>query len=79
MKVKILPDNIEVEAQEGENLLEVITRAGVMIDASCGGRGVCGQCRVKINKGEVEAKKGVQQGWNRNLSCKSTGHLKGNF
>jgi len=61
MKVKILPDNIEVEAQEGENLLEVITRAGVMIDASCGGRGVCGQCRVKINKGEVEAKKGVQQ------------------
>ncbi len=61
MKVKIQPDNIEVEAQEGENLLEVISRAGVLIDASCGGKGVCGQCRVKIVKGEVDAQKGVTQ------------------
>jgi len=61
MKVKILPDNLELEVKPGEQLLEVLGRAGVLIDASCGGIGVCGQCRVRVLKGEVDAEPGVQQ------------------
>lgn len=61
MKVRILPDNITVDAQAGEQLLEVISRAGLLIDASCGGAGVCGQCRIKIEKGEVSSELGIQQ------------------
>jgi len=61
MRVKIVPENISVEARSGEQLLEVISRSGVLLDASCGGSGVCGQCRVKIQKGEVDSEPGVQQ------------------
>jgi len=32
--------------------------AGVYIQASCGGEGVCGKCRVLIEKGEVESARG---------------------
>jgi uncharacterized 2Fe-2S/4Fe-4S cluster protein (DUF4445 family) len=32
--------------------------AGVYIQASCGGEGVCGKCRVLIEKGEVESDRG---------------------
>ena len=61
MKVKILPDNIQLKALPGEKLLEVIARCHVLIDAGCAGSGVCGQCRVKIEKGELVASIGVKQ------------------
>ena len=32
-------------------------QAGVHINASCGGEGVCGKCRVIIDQGEVESEK----------------------
>jgi len=38
----------------GANLLQAAIDAGVHINASCGGAGVCGTCKVLIEKGEVE-------------------------
>ena len=61
MKVKVLPDNIDIQAAPGDNLLEAIARSKVFIDAGCAGNGVCGQCRVRIEKGEVDSKMGVRQ------------------
>jgi uncharacterized 2Fe-2S/4Fe-4S cluster protein (DUF4445 family) len=40
-------------AARGETLIEVARRAGIEISATCGGRGRCRSCRVKILKGEV--------------------------
>ena len=31
--------------------------AGIHINASCGGRGTCGKCKVKILKGSVDSPK----------------------
>lgn len=54
-KIVFNPDKIEVIVPEGENLLRAAMRAGIHINASCGGEGVCGKCRVIIDKGEVES------------------------
>jgi ferredoxin len=53
--VRFEPDNIDVLADEGANLLQVATDAGVYIAASCGGTGTCGTCKVLIRKGKVES------------------------
>ncbi|MDA8165991.1 MAG: ASKHA domain-containing protein [Desulfobacteraceae bacterium] len=51
--VQFLPDNVTIEVEEGENLLTAAAGAGVFIQASCGGDGVCGKCRVKLEAGEL--------------------------
>jgi uncharacterized 2Fe-2S/4Fe-4S cluster protein (DUF4445 family) len=40
--------------KDGENLIRAAMEAGVHINASCGGEGVCGKCRVIIEKGKVD-------------------------
>ncbi len=51
------PDNIEIRVDKGTNLLEAALAAGVHINATCGGQGVCGKCRVMIEAGEVDSEK----------------------
>lgn len=53
-KVKFLPHERVVEVAEGDNLIKAAMDAGVHINASCGGEGVCGKCRVVIESGSVE-------------------------
>ena len=55
VKVHFNPDNVDIVAEKGENLLQVAIAAGVHLTASCGGTGVCGTCKVLIEKGEVES------------------------
>ena len=43
-----------VDAVDGETLMQLAMQAGVHINASCGGAGVCGKCRVVIEGGNVE-------------------------
>ena len=47
-KVKILPENIEIDAEAGEDLLTVQIMAGLIPDAPCGGQGTCGKCMVTV-------------------------------
>jgi len=49
------PDNVDIVVEQGANLMEAAIAAGVHINASCGGAGVCGTCKVLIKKGEVES------------------------
>lgn len=51
-KVTFKPDNKEIEAYRGEILLSCAIKAGVYINSSCGGDGVCGRCKVIIEKGD---------------------------
>ena len=53
--VKFMPDNITIQAPIGANLLQTAMSAGVHINASCGGSGVCGKCRVILKQGELDS------------------------
>lgn len=52
-KVVFQPSRREVEVVDGENLLQAAARADVLINASCGGEGTCGKCKVRV-QGNVE-------------------------
>ncbi len=52
-KVTFLPHNREIIVPVGEVLIRTALNAGVHINASCGGEGVCGKCRVLIEQGQV--------------------------
>jgi uncharacterized 2Fe-2S/4Fe-4S cluster protein (DUF4445 family) len=48
------PHDRTVTVAAGDNLIRTAMEAGVHVNASCGGAGVCGKCRVLIESGEVE-------------------------
>ncbi|MCK4768516.1 MAG: 2Fe-2S iron-sulfur cluster binding domain-containing protein, partial [Desulfobacula sp.] len=52
--VKFLPHNVSVEVDDNESLIRAAMEAGIHINASCGGGGVCGKCRVLIEEGNVD-------------------------
>ena len=56
-KVTFLPEQKEVEADEGVTLFEAAEKAGVYLNSLCGGEGVCGKCRVQVTKGNIKADK----------------------
>ena len=45
-RIRFLPIDRVYPAAKGDNLLEIAMQAGVHINASCGGRGVCGKCKI---------------------------------
>lgn len=70
------PDNVAISVDKGVNLLEAALEAGVHINATCGGQGVCGKCRVLIKTGETASEKTekisrekYEQGWRQ--ACKT--------
>jgi uncharacterized 2Fe-2S/4Fe-4S cluster protein (DUF4445 family) len=52
-RVTFLPAGLTVDLAKGETLLKAAQNAGLHINASCGGSGVCGKCRVLIKEGAV--------------------------
>ncbi len=52
MKVRILPADVEVEAEEGELLSAVVNRV-MVLPLPCGGAGYCGGCAVRVIEGKV--------------------------
>jgi len=56
-RVHFEPDNIDVAVEQGANLLEAVIEAGVRLTAACGGQGVCGTCKVLVEKGTVQSAK----------------------
>ncbi len=53
-KIVFLPYETEITVPDGETIIHAAMEAGVHINASCGGEGVCGKCRVMIEQGTVE-------------------------
>lgn len=52
-RVTFLPAGLTVNLPTGETLLKAAQEVGLHINASCGGSGVCGKCRVLIKSGTV--------------------------
>ncbi len=70
------PDNVSIRVDKGANLLEACLAADIHVNASCGGQGVCGKCRVEVKAGELDSEKGeniseeeYNSGWRQ--ACKS--------
>ena len=53
-KIKFIPHEKEVSVAGGETVIRAAMAAGVHINASCGGEGVCGKCRVIVETGKVD-------------------------
>jgi uncharacterized 2Fe-2S/4Fe-4S cluster protein (DUF4445 family) len=52
-RITFLPYQRSIEVSEGDSLIRTALQAGVHINASCGGEGVCAKCRVQVEQGEV--------------------------
>ncbi len=72
--------NLTVDANLGDNLLELARRANVAIDAPCSGNGSCGKCRVQLLEGELEtvpsrhiSQEEFDAGWRLSCNCKILG------
>ncbi len=70
------PANRKAVVQDKENLLQAAMEAGIHINASCGGEGVCGKCRVIIESGDVDGgitekldQRDIEKGYR--LACRS--------
>ncbi|MBN2097413.1 MAG: DUF4445 domain-containing protein [Candidatus Omnitrophica bacterium] len=73
------PQATQIEVNKGRDLLSAAVAAGVHINSSCGGDGVCGRCKVIIKKGDVQSEPSGrismlerQKGYV--LACQSTVH-----
>ncbi|MFZ5907816.1 MAG: ASKHA domain-containing protein [Nitrospirota bacterium] len=53
MRIRLLSGR-EFDISAGENLLQAFKRQGVYLVASCGGKGICSKCRVRIISGTWE-------------------------
>ena len=49
--VKVRGTSVEFEAIEGQSLLNALQHAGYPISTSCGGRAICGLCRIMVTGG----------------------------
>ena len=52
-QVTFMPSGRLVEVEAGESVIKAARLAGVHINASCGGSGVCGKCRVILESGTL--------------------------
>ena len=59
IRVFLNPINKEIIAEKGTILLQVLQDEGVHIEALCGGKGICGKCRVILDKGRVEKRSDI--------------------
>ncbi|MDR2177159.1 MAG: ASKHA domain-containing protein [Treponema sp.] len=58
MKIQLLNHEASCEAENGETVLAALARGGFVIDAPCGGRGLCGKCGVRLIRGTIRSSAG---------------------
>ena len=55
VKITFLPDKKNIEVNEGTTILEALEKVGININTPCGGKGVCGKCKVLVVEGITTA------------------------
>ncbi len=55
IKITFLPDKKNIKVNEGTTILEALESIGININTPCGGKGICGKCKILINKGITAA------------------------
>ena len=51
--LNVMPEGKQYDFASGKNLMEIMLDAGLFIDNACGGKGLCGKCRVRITEGNA--------------------------
>ncbi len=51
IKITFLPDKKNIKVSEGTTILEALEKVEMNINAPCGGKGICGKCKVLVKKG----------------------------
>lgn len=54
LEVTFQPSGTRIDVSAGETVIRAAIEAGIHINASCGGDGVCGKCRVMIEQGNIK-------------------------
>lgn len=49
LEVKVDPGGLVFHVRKGTPLREFFIREGILVDFPCGGKGLCGQCRIQID------------------------------
>ena len=72
-------DKLAFKCPAGNKLLNNLSDRGIFVSSACGGRGACGQCKVKVVKGGGDVlpieyshftKRQIREGWR--LACQVT-------
>ena len=53
VQIKLAGSDNRIACKKGENLLQVLLKAGIFVDNPCNGTGICGKCKVCIKAGKV--------------------------
>ncbi len=55
IKITFLPDKKNIKLNEGTTILEALEKLGMNINTPCGGKGICGKCKVLVKEGIATA------------------------
>jgi uncharacterized 2Fe-2S/4Fe-4S cluster protein (DUF4445 family) len=83
VEVTYLPSEKTVRVPEGTTLFNAAHWAGLPIESTCGGRGTCGKCGVKVLEGEAELSLAdyrhlpdkLDEGWRLSCQCPINGPM----
>lgn len=53
-KITVLPGNLDIKVESGEDVLSALTKSILKVKASCGGAGTCGDCKLILKEGQIE-------------------------
>ncbi len=76
LTIQFLPFETTVQVGAGTNLLDAIVEAGLPLKSSCGGKGTCGDCLLRITAGEYRTRpsaalRGGLSSQGYNLACQT--------
>ena len=77
LEVTYEPSGTTAHVPPGTTLFNAAHWAGIPIESTCGGRGTCGKCKVRVVRGHAEATpadhrhvaEGVAEGWRLSCQC----------
>jgi 2Fe-2S ferredoxin len=49
--VRVLPDDILIEAEDGQTIMDAAHEAGLYWPTTCGGQGICTTCACAVEEG----------------------------
>lgn len=83
VEVTYRPSGTTVRVPEGTTLFNAAHWAGLPIESTCGGRGTCGKCGVKVLEGEAELSLAdyrhlpdkLEEGWRLSCQCPINGPM----
>jgi len=55
IKITFLPDKKNIKVNEGTTILKALEKVGININTPCGGKGICGKCKVLVKEGITAA------------------------